>query len=125
MKGKVDWTDDEKDRCWFDLLLSRRLHKAAWKGEHRFWQARQCFMTPIRRADRIRFSQYSLKLVFCMAVWSICWAISSMMVCAHVSNFLKLVSHEGYEGDVAGCRDMAVSVRFVKSLDLMARLMFA
>ena len=71
-------------------------------------------MTPIRRADRIRFSQYFLKLVFCMAVWSIFWAISSMMVCAHLSNFFKFVSHEGYESDLAGCRDMAVFVLFVK-----------
>ena len=79
-------------------------------------------MTPIRRADRIRFSQYFLKLVFCMAVWSICWAISSMMVCAHLSNFLKFVSHEGYQGYVAGCRDMAVFVLLGKSFGLDGKI---
>ena len=68
-------------------------------------------MTPIRRADRIRFSQYFLKLVFCMAVWLICRTISLMMVCTF-AEFSMFVSHEGYESDVAGCRDMAVFVLF-------------
>ena len=43
-------------------------------------------MIPVRRADRIRFSQYFLKLVFCVADWLSWRAISSMMLYAHLPN---------------------------------------
>ena len=63
--GKLDWIVEEKDRCWFVSCLFWMSHRAEWKGEHRFWRSSRCFIIPFRYAERICFSQYFRKQVFC------------------------------------------------------------
>ena len=84
--GKLDWIVEEKDRCWFVSCLFWMSHRAEWKGEHRFWRSSRWLIIPFRYAERICFSQYFWKQVFCSAVWSSVRAIFSMIWLAHEPN---------------------------------------